>query len=194
MYTYTHTRTHIKGIRFYAIDGNSPTANPSQYRYESEQCFWFWAYFLYFHSKVIENNTVNCGAQLGDMGKGSQEETRDFPLPTFSTMSYDLEKNNSWVRNLLHIKNKSGADKKGISPSWGRVSLGNHFLRQRRFNNMEDLLFTMIRHSTWPINWKDWRNEELHSMTQNTKKSTLKYMNIWQKPPWYCKVISLQLK
>ena len=77
---YTHTYTHpyiykIKGIRFYAIDDNSPTAfiiaNPSQYYYGSEQCFWFWGYILYLHSKVVENNTVNCGTQLGGMGKGS---------------------------------------------------------------------------------------------------------------------------
>lgn len=77
---YTHTYTHpyiykIKGIRFYAIDDNSPTAfniaNPSQYYYESEQCFWFWGYILYLHSKFVENSTVNCGTQLGGMGKAS---------------------------------------------------------------------------------------------------------------------------
>ena len=43
-HTHTHTHTHkIKGIQFYAMDDNSPTAfkiaNPSQYYYESEQCF-----------------------------------------------------------------------------------------------------------------------------------------------------------
>lgn len=42
---------------------------------------------------------------------------------------------------------------------------------------MKDLLFTMIRHSTWSINWKDQINEQSHSMIQNTKKFTLKYIN-----------------